>query len=89
MALSTATKAQIVKTHKRSKSDTGSPEVQIALMTARINDLTQHLKVHKQDNATRYGLTNLVSKRRRLMGYLKSVSTQRYTSILKELDVRG
>ncbi len=89
MALTTATKAQIVKTHKRSKNDTGSPEVQIALLTASINALTEHLKVNKHDFHTRYGLTNKVSQRRRLMRYLKRVDAQRYTAIIKELDVRG
>ena len=89
MALTTAAKAQIVKTHKQSKNDTGSPEVQIALLTARINSLTEHLKVHKHDFHTRYGLTNMVSQRRKLLRYLKRCSSQRYLSILKELDVRG
>lgn len=89
MALTTAQKAQIVKTHKQSKNDTGSPEVQIALLSARINALTEHLKVHKHDFHTRYGLTNLVSQRRRLMRYLKGQNLQRYQSIIKELDIRG
>lgn len=89
MALTTAQKAQIVKTYKQSKNDTGSPEVQIALLSARINALTEHLKVHKHDFHTRYGLTNLVSQRRRLMRYLKSQSLQRYQTIIKELDIRG
>jgi small subunit ribosomal protein S15 len=89
MALTTAAKAQIVKTYKQSKNDTGSPEVQIALLTARINSLTEHLKVHKHDFHTRYGLTNMVSQRRRLMRYLKSQNAQRYQSIIKELDIRG
>ena len=89
MALTTAATAQIVKTHKRSKNDTGSSEVQIALLTARINQLTEHLKVHKHDFHTRYGLTNMVSQRRRLMRYLKGKDLARYTAIIKELDVRG
>ena len=89
MALTTAAKAQIVKTYKQSKNDTGSPEVQIALLTARINALTEHLKVHKHDFHTRYGLTKMVSQRRRLMRYLKSQNLQRYQTIIKELDVRG
>lgn len=89
MALTTAAKAQIVKTFKRSKNDTGSPEVQIALLTARINSLTEHLKVHKHDFHTRYGLTNLVSQRRRLMRYLKNKNGERYQVIIKELDIRG
>lgn len=89
MALTTAATAQIVKTYKRSKSDTGSPEVQIALLTARINLLTEHLKIHKHDFHTRFGLTKMVSQRRRLMRYLKAQDINRYTSIIKELEVRG
>lgn len=89
MALTTAATAQIVKTYKRSKNDTGSPEVQIALLTARINYLTEHLKVHKHDFHTRFGLTKLVSQRRKLMRYLKTKDAQRYQHIIKELDVRG
>lgn len=89
MALTTAATAQIIKTYKQSKNDTGSPEVQIALLTARINALTEHLKVHKHDYHTRFGLTNMVSQRRKLMRYLKGKSPQRYQHIIKELDVRG
>jgi small subunit ribosomal protein S15 len=89
MALTTAATAQIVKTYKQSKNDTGSPEVQIALLTARINLLTDHLKAHKHDFHTRFGLTKMVSKRRKLMRYLKNESMQRYQSIIKELEIRG
>jgi small subunit ribosomal protein S15 len=89
MALTTAAKAQIVKTYKQSKNDTGSPEVQVALLSARITYLTEHLKAHKHDFHTRFGLTKLVSQRRRLLRYLKSKSAQRYQSIIKELDIRG
>ena len=89
MALTTVATAQIVKTYKQSKNDTGSPEVQIALLSARINALTEHLKVHKHDFHTRYGLTNMVSQRRRLMRYLKNKDSQRYSKIIKELDIRG
>ncbi|RDI46585.1 30S ribosomal protein S15 [Aquicella lusitana] len=89
MSLTTAAKAQIVKTFKQSKNDTGSPEVQIALLTARINTLTEHLKVHKHDFHTRFGLTKLVSQRRRLMRYLKGKDLQRYQHVIKELDIRG
>ncbi len=88
MALTTAEKAQIVTTFKQSKNDTGSSEVQIALLTARINYLTEHLKVHKHDFHTRFGLTKLVSQRRRLMRYLKSTNLQSYQNVIKELDVR-
>lgn len=89
MALSTADTAQIVKTYKQSKNDTGSPEVQIALLSARISALTEHLKAHKHDVHTRFGLTMMVSKRRKLLRYLKGESMQRYQHILKELDIRG
>lgn len=89
MALTTAAKAQIVKTFKQSKNDTGSSEVQIALLTARINSLTEHLKVHKHDFHTRFGLTKMVSQRRKLMRYLKNKNLQSYQNIIKELEVRG
>lgn len=89
MSLSTAQKAEIVKTYQHSKNDTGSPEVQIALLSARINALTEHLKANKHDYHTRYGLTKLVSLRRRLMRYLKNKDTQRYQQIIKALDIRG
>jgi small subunit ribosomal protein S15 len=89
MALSTAAKAQIVKTHQRSQNDTGSSEVQIALLTVRINSLTEHLKIHKHDFHTRYGLTKMVSQRRKLMRYLKNKDAGRYQQIVKALDIRG
>lgn len=89
MALTAAEKAQIVKTFKQSKNDTGSAQVQIALLTARINSLTEHLKKHKHDYHTRYGLTKLVSQRRRFMRYLKLKNLPNYQSIIKELDIRG
>lgn len=89
MALTAAEKAQIVKTHQQGKDDTGSPEVQIALLTARINSLTEHLKIHKHDFHTRFGLTNMVSQRRRMMRYLKGKNPQRYSNIIKELEIRG
>lgn len=84
-----AVKAQIVKTHRRAKEDTGSPEVQIALLTARIEYLTAHLKIHTHDVHTRFGLTNLVSKRRRLMAYLKRTDLSVYRDLIKKLEVRG
>lgn len=89
MALTAAAKAQIVKTFKQSKNDTGSPEVQIALLTARINALTEHLKAHKHDFHTRYGLTKMVSQRRSMMRYLKGKDIKRYQVVIKELDIRG
>lgn len=89
MALNTAEKAKIIKNFQQSKNDTGSSHVQIALLTARINALTDHLKTHKHDFHTRFGLTNLVSQRRRLMRYLKNKNLQAYQALIKELDVRG
>lgn len=89
MALTTADKAQIVKTFKQSENDTGSSDVQIALLTARINSLTEHLKTHKHDFHTRFGLTNMVSQRRRHMRYLKAKDSHRYQSLIKELEIRG
>lgn len=89
MALTTAETAQIIKTHQTGEKDTGSSEVQIALLTARISYLTGHLKVHKHDFHTRFGLTNLVSQRRRLMSYLKRKSMPRYQALIKELEIRG
>lgn len=88
MALHTAETAHIVNTFKRSENDTGSPEVQIALLTARINSLTEHLKIHKHDFHTRFGLTKLVSQRRKMMRYLKGKDVVRYQAVIKELDVR-
>jgi small subunit ribosomal protein S15 len=89
MAFTTAAKQEIVTTYQQSKNDTGSPEVQVALLTARIKYLTEHLKKHKHDYHTRYGLTNLVSQRRRLLRYLKGVDIKRYQTLIKQLDVRG
>lgn len=89
MALSTAEKEQIIKTYRKSNNDTGSSEVQIALLTARINSLTEHLKIHKHDFHTRYGLTNLVSQRRKLMRYLKNKDPKSYQQVIKELEIRG
>ena len=89
MALTRATKASIVKKFKQSKSDTGSPEVQVALLTARINALTEHLKVFKKDFHTRFGLTKMVSMRRKLLRYLKGQDVGRYQVLIKELEIRG
>lgn len=89
MPLAASAKADIIKSFKKSKNDTGSSEVQIALLTARINALTEHLKTHKHDFHTRYGLTNMVSQRRKLMRYLKNKDPIGYQSIIKELDIRG
>lgn len=89
MSLNTAAKAQIVKSFQRAKNDTGSSEVQIALLSARIDYLTQHLQSHTHDVHTRHGLTKLVSQRRRLLNYLKKANPGSYRELLKKLDMRG
>lgn len=89
MALTAAATAEIVKTHQLSKNDTGSSEVQIALLTARIEYLTQHMKANPHDFHTRYGLTKLVSQRRRLMSYLKRTQPKKYAELLEKLGLRG
>ena len=89
MSLTTAATAQIVKTYQRVKNDTGSSEVQIALLSARIEKLTEHLKTNIHDFHTRYGLTRLVSQRRRLMRYFKRVNPTGYRDLLQKLNIRG
>jgi small subunit ribosomal protein S15 len=89
MAFTAAVKAEIVKTYQKSKNDTGSSEVQIALLSARINYLTEHLKTNPNDFHTRYGLTNLVSQRRRLLRYLKNTNLESYQATIKALEIRG
>lgn len=89
MALNTAAKAKVMKEFGRSKTDTGSSEVQIALLTSRINELTEHLKTHKHDFHSRHGLTKMVSQRRKLLRYLKSKDPKTYAQLIEKLDVRG
>ncbi|GAA5185424.1 30S ribosomal protein S15 [Niveibacterium umoris] len=88
MAIVTAQKAQIVADFQRAKGDTGSPEVQIALLTARINDLTGHFKTHVKDHHSRRGLLALVSQRRKLLDYLKRKEVDRYRSVIERLGLR-
>jgi small subunit ribosomal protein S15 len=88
MAILTEQKAQIVKDFGRSAGDTGSPEVQIALLSARITELTEHFKTHKHDNHSRQGLLRIVSQRRKLLDYLKDNDIERYREILKRLNLR-
>jgi small subunit ribosomal protein S15 len=88
MSVSTAQKAQIVKEYQAKQGDTGTPEVQVALMTARINDLTGHFKVNTKDHHSRRGLLRLVSKRRKLLDYLKSRDVPRYQSLIERLGLR-
>ena len=86
--ISTEQKQQLVEAHGASAQDTGKPEVQIALFTARINDLTEHLKRHKKDHTSRLGLLKMVGKRRRLLNYLMDRDIERYRSVIKELGIR-
>ena len=88
MAITTAQKAEIVKQHARGAADTGSPEVQVALLTARINDLTGHFKANTKDHHSRRGLLMMVSRRRRLLDYLKEKNAERYTQLIQTLGLR-
>ncbi|MDR1862218.1 MAG: 30S ribosomal protein S15 [Candidatus Ancillula sp.] len=88
MSLETSTKAAIMKEHATTANDTGSPEVQIALLTERIKGLTEHLGVHKGDHHSRRGLLLLVGKRRRLLDYLRKIDIDRYRAIIKKLGIR-
>ena len=81
-------KQEIIKTHKRDANDTGSPEVQIALLTQRITELTEHLKVHTKDNHSRKGLLKMVGQRRRLLNYLSEKDLDRYKAIIEKLELR-
>jgi len=85
--LKTDNKTKIIKKFATTKGDTGSPEVQIALLTERIKELTEHLKVHKKDNHSRRGLLKMVSKRRRLLNYLRSSVEDRYRALVKTLGL--
>ncbi len=88
MAITTAQKAQIITDYQRIKGDTGSPEVQVALMTARINHLTEHFKSHEKDHHSRRGLLRLVSRRRKLLDYLKSTNEESYRALIQRLELR-
>jgi small subunit ribosomal protein S15 len=88
MAITTEFKAGIVADYQRAKGDTGSPEVQVALLTARINDLTPHFREHKKDHHSRRGLLHLVSQRRKLLDYLKGKDVERYRTLISRLGLR-
>ena len=88
MALAIEVKRQVVARNQTHKSDVGSPEVQIALLSARITQLTEHFKTHKKDHASRRGLLIMVAKRRRLLTYLKNHSPERYKAVLQKLGIR-
>jgi small subunit ribosomal protein S15 len=88
MAVSTTQKAQLVKDYQRVAGDTGSPEVQIALLTARITDLTEHFKTHVKDHHSRRGLLRMVSRRRKLLDYLKKTKADQYKQLIDRLGLR-
>ena len=88
MALDAKKKTEIINEYATKPGDTGSPEVQIAVLTERIKDLTEHLKDHKHDHHSRRGLLLLVGQRRRLLGYLQNVDIDRYRSLIEKLGLR-
>jgi small subunit ribosomal protein S15 len=88
MSITTDRKGELVNEFAKKKGDTGSPEVQVAILSERITNLTEHFKTHKKDNHSRRGLLKLVSQRRRLLDYLKSRDEGRYTSLITKLGLR-
>ncbi len=88
MSITPEAKAELINKYARTKGDTGSPEVQVAILTSRINTLTEHFKDHKKDNHSRRGLLKMVSQRRRLLDYLKSRDAGRYQAIIADLGLR-
>ena len=88
MAITTAQKAQILKDYQRAAADTGSPEVQVALLTARINDLTGHFKANAKDHHSRRGLLKMVSQRRKMLDYLKRKNADSYRTLIERLGLR-
>jgi small subunit ribosomal protein S15 len=88
MALTKEEKLEIIGKHGRSETDTGSPQVQVAMLTKRINDLTEHLRTHKKDHYSRRGLLKLVGQRRRFLNYLQREDLEGYRALIKELGLR-
>ena len=88
MSITAERKDALIKEHKRSSDDTGSPEVQVAILTERIQNLTQHFKTHAKDNHSRRGLLMLVNQRRSLLDYLRRKDEQRYTDLIAKLGLR-
>lgn len=88
MAITKERKQELIGGYRRDAKDTGSPEVQIAILTNRIGDLTEHLRTHVKDHASRRGLLMMVSRRRRLLDYLRRVTPQRYLDIIRRLEIR-
>ena len=89
MPISKEEKQEIVKKFGNNDMDTGSPEVQIAILTHRIRELTDHVKTHKKDNHTRRGLVQLVSQRKKMLKYIMRTNAESYVNIIKELSIRG
>ena len=88
MSITAETKTKIIKDHGRKKDDTGSPEVQVAILTSRIQTLTEHFKTHAKDNHSRRGLLMMVNKRRSLLDYLRKEDEQRYLDLIAKLGLR-
>ena len=88
MSLTTARKAEVIKANATKANDTGSPEVQVAILSERINQLTEHFKVHAKDNHSRRGLLKLVSQRRSLLDYLRKTDEKRYKTLIEKLGIR-
>jgi len=88
MSITTEKKAELIKDNQQAANDTGSPEVQIAILTERIRNLTEHMKIHKKDLGSRRGLLKMVSQRRKLLDYLRGVSEARYQDIIKKHGIR-
>jgi small subunit ribosomal protein S15 len=88
MTITKERKQELIGDYRRKQDDTGSPEVQVALLTTRVNGLTEHLREHKKDYACRRGLLMLVSRRRRLLDYLKKIDPRRYLELIRRLEIR-
>jgi small subunit ribosomal protein S15 len=88
MSLSSENKSSIIKDYSRGEADTGSPEVQVALLSARISELTEHFSEHKKDHHSRQGLLKMVNKRRKLLDYVKSEDNERYRELISRLGLR-
>ena len=88
MSITAERKAELIKEHGRGSDDTGSPEVQVAIITSRINTLTEHFKLHAKDNHSRRGLLMMVNKRRSLLDYLRGEDAKRYTDLIAKLGLR-
>lgn len=88
MSITAEKKQELIKAYATKEGDTGSPEVQVAVLTERINNLTEHFKTHKKDNHSRRGLLKMVSTRRRLLDYVKKKNEERYQDLIKRLGLR-